>query len=280
LATRGLRPRHRWGQNFLHDHNQIRKLLAAADVKPGELVLEVGPGTGTLTEALLDAGARVLACEIDPQMAAIAAERLASLRPEWGRGNESPSHRLVVGDCLDGKRSLHPELRCALADEPFVLVANLPYGAATPLMATLLVSHENCRGIFVTVQREVADRLAAQPATRAYGPLSIIAQLAAEVKLLSILPGSCFWPAPDVTSAMVALHRRSSQRPLCPGAPASPQEREALADFASSLFETRRKQLGTILGRGSPLPPGISATARAEELAIPDLVRLWRARQA
>lgn len=285
LASRGLRPRHRWGQNFLHDHNQIRKLLTAAAVQPGELVLEVGPGTGVLTEALLDAGARVVACEIDPQMAAIVRERV-----EARTGSPAPQGvtsgiaanplRLIVGDCLDGKRALHADLHAMLVEQPFVLVANLPYGAATPLMATLLVSYERCRGLCVTVQREVADRLAAGPGTKDYGPLSVLTQTLAEVDLVSVLPGSCFWPPPEVTSAMVAVRRRSPSAIARAGGPIDAQEREALAAFTAQLFATRRKQLGAVLGRQVPLPSWISATSRAEALAPEAIVRLWRETRA
>ena len=241
-------------------------------MQPGELVLEVGPGTGTLTEALLDAGARVVACEIDPEMAAIVEGRLAS------EGAVS-RFRLVRGDCLDGKRALHPELRALLADQPFVLVANLPYGAATPLMATLLVEHEACRGLFVTVQREVADRLLAEAGTKEYGPISVLARTLATVELISILPGSCFWPAPEVTSAMVAIRRRPPQEIAAAGGPTSRDERESLASFAARLFTTRRKQLGNVLEGiavvGGAMPAGLDLRRRAETLTPEEVVDLW-----
>ncbi|MFO0873984.1 MAG: 16S rRNA (adenine(1518)-N(6)/adenine(1519)-N(6))-dimethyltransferase RsmA [Phycisphaerales bacterium] len=284
LASRGLRPKHRLGQNFLHDQNQIRKLLAAADVRAGETVLEVGPGTGTLTEALVDAGAEVVACELDPEMADIVAERLGSRIV------------LVRGDCLDGKRRIAPAVRDALRGRPFKLVANLPYGAATPLMALLLTDHPECSGQFVTVQREVAERLAAKPGGKEYGPLSVLAQTLATVEIVSILPASCFWPAPDVTSAMIAIRRRPRRgnpppRTASPisadNAPRAVDRADDLADrdiddprglsvFAARLFATRRKQLGTILGRGRALPPGIDPAQRPESLTPAQVVRLWR----
>lgn len=257
LAARGLRPKHRFGQNFLHDHNQIRKLLAAADVRPGELVLEVGPGTGTLTEALVDAGTVVVASELDDDMADLVASRLGDRIV------------LVRGDCLDGKRAIAPLIIAALGGRTFKLVANLPYGAATPLMALLLTDHPECAGQFVTVQREVAERLAAKPGGKEYGPLSVIAQTLATVEIVSILPASCFWPAPEVTSAMIAIR----SRPLADHGIEDPR---GLSAFAARLFATRRKQLGTILGRTTPLPPGIDPKVRPEALSPAQIVGLWR----
>jgi len=256
LDDRGLRPKHRLGQNFLHDQNQIRKLLAAAGVASGDLVLEVGPGTGALTEALVDAGAEVIASELDDDMANIVADRLA-LRVT-----------LIRGDCLEGKRALAPAVRTALAGRPFLLIANLPYGAATPLMATLLVSHPECRGQFVTVQREVADRLAAAPGTKTCGSLSVIAQSLATVEVISILPGSCFWPAPEVTSAMIAIR---------PFVPRPTHDAESLANFVGMLFQRRRKQLGSILGRTLAWPEGIQATMRPESLTPAQAIALQAA---
>lgn len=261
LAARGIRPRHRFGQNFLHDHNLIRRLIDASGVQPGNLVLEVGPGTGALTEPLLEMGCRVIACEIDRDMQSIVRERL-----EAHLGNRLS---LVEGDCLDGKHALAPALAALLAREPFTLVANLPYQAATPLMAILLSDYPLCRGQFVTIQREVADRLLATPGSDAWGAISVLASLLAHVELIATLPASCFWPAPEVTSAMVAI------RPM---APRPALDLKALAAFTHALFSKRRKQLGAVLGRDYPFPTGIDPNARAETLSAPDIVRLLNAR--
>ncbi|MDX2131807.1 MAG: 16S rRNA (adenine(1518)-N(6)/adenine(1519)-N(6))-dimethyltransferase RsmA [Planctomycetota bacterium] len=258
LEARGLSPRHSFGQNFLLDHNLIRKLVDASGVGPGDLVLEIGPGTGTLTELLLARRARVVACEIDRGLAALLRERLG----------HDPNFTLVEGDCLDGKHALNPALLGALGDAPFTLVANLPYGAGTPVMTILLADVPRCRGVFVTVQLEVARRLAAGPGGREYGPISVLAQAVGEVRLLAKLPPECFWPRPDVMSAMVQVVRRAEQRVPDP---------RALVDFAQRLFEQRRKQLGAILGRDRPFPAGISAEARAESLRIEqfETLRVW-----
>lgn len=263
LAERNLAPRKALGQNFLIDHNLIRKLADAAQLSPGDLVLEVGPGTGALTEELLDRSVNVVACELDRGLAALLRERFCadpSARP--GRLD------LIEGDCLETKRALNPDARAALAGRPFKLVANLPYGAATPLITTLLVSHPECSAMFVTVQREVADRLAAVPSTKEYGPLSVIAQAAASVARIANLPPECFWPRPDVTSAMASVTRH---------APAGLRDLGELADFVASAFAQRRKQLGSVLGKDIPWPPGILPTQRAEELSVDQFIALSHA---
>ncbi|MFO0827874.1 MAG: 16S rRNA (adenine(1518)-N(6)/adenine(1519)-N(6))-dimethyltransferase RsmA [Phycisphaerales bacterium] len=262
LAGRGIRPKHRFGQNFLHDHNQLKKLVHAANVQPGELVLEVGPGTGTLTETLLEAGANVIACEIDPDMQAIVRERTAAYAPD--------RFRLVAGDCLDGKRSLSAELVTALDRRPFVLVANLPYGAASPLMAVLASRYPECRGQFVTVQKEVGDRIRAEPGTRDYGPLTVIMQLFATIREIAVVKPGSFWPAPDVTSAMIAIEP-TSKRPF-----ATDAELDAFESFLHTVFSKRRKQLGAILGRDVPWPRGIEPEMRPEVLGVDQLLGLAR----
>lgn|GEM_PF-83264 len=304
LAARGVRPKHRLGQNFLHDHNILRKLVSAAlpegtasggtalahglalapdgetippngvALAPAEgtapsvpSVLEVGPGTGALTELLLDHGLRVIACEVDRDMIEILNERVMP-RAE-GRLT------IVEGDCLDGKHALSAALRSELdrIAPRFRLIANLPYGTATPLIATLLADHPECDGLFVTIQREVADRLLASARSDAYGPLSVTTALLARCeRLMDVAPG-CFWPAPTVTSAIVAIHPRA----VAERAPAI-RTRRALHDFerfVSRVFSKRRKQLGSILGRDTPLPTGIGAQQRPEELAPSQWLELW-----
>lgn len=256
LESRGLSPRHAFGQNFLIDHNLIRKLVDTSGVGGAETVLEVGPGTGTLTEELLSRGCRVIACEIDRGLCELLRERF----------RDAPGFTLIEGDCLQSKRGLAAPIRDALTDTPFVLVSNLPYGVGTPLMLTLLIEHRACRGLYVTVQREVAERIAAAPGTKAYGTLSVVAQAAAEVEMIARLPPECFWPRPDVTSAMVAVRRRA--RPLA-------SDLGRLAAFCQTLFEKRRKQLGAVLGRERSWPPGIRPEDRAEALSVDQLIALW-----
>lgn len=256
LATRGLEPKHRLGQNFLHDQNKLRALVAHSGVAPGDLVLEVGPGTGTLTEALLDAGCEVVACELDGDMAAIIRERLGD------------RVRLIQGDCLDGKHAVSAAVIEALAGRPFRLVANLPYGAATPLILNLAAHHPACLGQFVTVQLEVAQRLAARPGSDDYGAATVLLALTSRVRLLETLPGSCFWPAPRVTSAMMSVIPNPDRPELEP---------DRVSAFVHRLFASRRKQLGALLGRTAPFPVGILPTMRAETLTPDQILALMHA---
>ncbi len=257
LAERGLRPKHRFGQNFLHDKNQIARLVRAAAVQPGDVVLEVGPGTGTLTEALLEAGAVVIACEIDRDLAALLRDRF--------------DHRitLIEGDCLAGKHTLNTAIIAAIAERPFKLIANLPYQAASPLMMNLAVHHARiCRGQFITIQKEVADRLLAQPGSKQYGPLGIVLQVTSHIERLATLSPGCFWPAPKVTSAMIAI---------TPRVESLVDDLTRFSAFIGHLFHARRKQLGAILRTATHWPDDIPPTARPEQLTLTQLITLFRA---
>jgi 16S rRNA (adenine1518-N6/adenine1519-N6)-dimethyltransferase len=286
LTAHGLRPKHKWGQNFLHDPNHMQRIVDAAEVGEDDLVLEVGAGTGALTERLLEAGARVVAVEIDPDLEPILRQRLDSF------GERVSLH---IGDVMADKRTLAPRVtellqtqrpqaraEDAAANEtgddaanqndgaphpapPFKLIANLPYNVASPLLSTLALDHPAMARAVVMVQREVADRLAAAPGGKAYGPLGILVQAMCAVTRLSNLPPSCFWPRPKVGSAVVRLDRRAA--PLT-------DRPQALASLVHQLFTKRRKQLGTILGRDVPLPEGVEPTQRPEQLSVAQLVAL------
>ncbi|MBX3390733.1 MAG: 16S rRNA (adenine(1518)-N(6)/adenine(1519)-N(6))-dimethyltransferase [Phycisphaeraceae bacterium] len=290
LSARGLAPKKSLGQNFLVDHNLIKKLVDVSGVQAGELALEIGPGTGVLTDELLSRNVRVIACELDDGLHALLQDRLAEQI-------SSGQLTLIKGDCLDGKRALNPGLRRLLRESSgqsdyvagaapptprrldistpsFRLIANLPYGAATPLMTNLLLDYPGCSGLFVTVQKEVGDRFGALPDTPDYGPLSVIAFATTHVERIAKLPPECFWPRPDVTSAMIALRRRAD--------PLTPRLHE-LADFVQAVFEQRRKQLGGILREKFSVrepfayPEGVSPKSRAENLSPRQLLALMLA---
>ena len=266
LARHGLAPQKMFGQNFLIDHNLIRKLADAAEVQAGDVVLEVGPGTGTLTEELLGRGCRVVACDIDRGMCTL-------LRELFGA---NPLFSLHEGDCLDGKHALAAQLAAmiegAMREQgrtTFKMGANLPYAAATPVMLVLLAHWPACLGQFVTIQREVGERLMAGPSTKEYGPLGILAQSVAKVEWVAKLPPSCFWPAPDVTSAMIAIRRIAQPRT---------QDPAGLLAFTQRVFEQRRKQLGSVLTGMGVAPASvlgeIAPTIRAEALSVDALIAL------
>ncbi|MEE2660885.1 MAG: 16S rRNA (adenine(1518)-N(6)/adenine(1519)-N(6))-dimethyltransferase RsmA, partial [Planctomycetota bacterium] len=246
LAARGLTPRHRFGQNFLHDHGKILELVDAANLQPGETVLEVGPGTGALTECLLEREVRVIAVEIDRDLAGLIRDRFGD------------RVTLVEGDCLAKGRRLSPEAVSALEGAEFKLVANLPYQAASPLMASLLMHHPECSGQWVTIQKEVVDRLVAVPGTKAWGPLTAIVRAFATARRIAVLPPGCFWPSPKVTSAMAELQP-------CPQ-DARPSDPDGFARFVTKLLSQRRKQIGGILGHDVTASLQIEPQTRAETL--------------
>ena len=255
LADHGLRPKKKFGQNFLHDGNHMAKIMEAARLAQGDTVLEVGPGTGALTERLVEAGANVVAVEIDRDMRPILQARL---------GDQITLH---LGDALDGKHAINAEVLKLLGDKPFKLIANLPYNIASPLMANLAIDHLNMAGMVVMIQKEVADRLLAEPGTKAYGPLGVLIQALFTVERVGVLKPGCFYPPPSIDSAVVAMHRRDE--PLC-------EDPRALGGLLHQRFSKRRKQLGSILGRDTALPEGVEATMRPEQLTVDQLCEIAR----
>ncbi|MFK7789452.1 MAG: 16S rRNA (adenine(1518)-N(6)/adenine(1519)-N(6))-dimethyltransferase RsmA [Phycisphaeraceae bacterium] len=255
LADHGLRPKKKFGQNFLHDGNHMAKIMDAARLTPGDVVLEVGPGTGALTERLVEAGAEVVAVEIDRDMEPILQTRL---------GDKITLH---VGDALDGKHAINSEVLGLLGERPFKLIANLPYNIASPLMANLAIDHLNMSAMVVMIQKEVADRLLSPPGTKAYGPLGVLMQALFEVERVGVLKPGCFYPPPSIDSAVVALHRRAV--PIC-------EDAKALGTLLHKLFSKRRKQLGSSLGRDVKLPEGAEITMRPEQLSVEQLCEMAR----
>ena len=208
-----------------------------------------------------------MTCEIDADLASITEDRFTE------------RVRLIRSDCLDAHRRLNPQIVDALGDQPFKLVANLPYQIASPLICTMLIHHPTCTGLYVTIQKEVADRLLADTCTKEYGPLSIIVGALADVKRICTVKPSCFWPQPKVDSAMV----RILPWPLGRGAGGEDdpvlrtiEQRRQFARFVTQLFTKRRKQLGSILGRDCEWPNGVTADLRPEALPVERIVTLWQ----
>ncbi len=265
LEERGLRPNKSLGQNFLVDQNLLTKLVDTSGVGAGDLVLEVGPGTGVLTETLLERGAHVVACELDHGLADLLRERLGG----------TPGFTLIEGDCLTRKTSLNAEIEAALEGRGFRLVANLPYGAASPLMVMMAVRSAGadptrCLGQYVTIQREVAQRLRAAPGSRDFGELGVVVQAMCSVRQVARLGPECFWPRPKVDSEMVAIEPLDA--PLA-------HDLAGLIRCCRMLFTRRRKQLGGILGdQGFELDAslGLDRTVRPEDLRVEQIIALAR----
>jgi 16S rRNA (adenine1518-N6/adenine1519-N6)-dimethyltransferase len=280
LRAHGLRPKHRLGQNFLHDASKLALVLRAGELEPEDLVLEVGPGTGVLTRGLLEAGARVLAVEVDRDLEPVLREVIG------GAGGRAG---LIIADVLDGKHAVRAEVYEGLRElargraqarglsgegagpglPSFKLVANLPYHVASPLLANLASQAPSMSLAVAMVQREVADRLAAQPGGGDYGPLSVLIQSQCEVERLAVLPPGCFWPAPGVASAVARLRRRAT--PLT-------DRPDLLSAALHRVFSQRRKQLGRVLAperaAGLSLPPGAAWDWRPERLSVPQWCEL------
>ncbi|MEX0876392.1 MAG: 16S rRNA (adenine(1518)-N(6)/adenine(1519)-N(6))-dimethyltransferase RsmA [Phycisphaerales bacterium] len=266
LERAGHPPKKALGQNFLIDHNLIRKLVDESGVGPGDTVLEVGPGTGALSVELLERGCRLIACELDAALVRVLAETL---------GTEYPDRlKLIEGDCLRNKRDIHPEVLARLGDRPFTLVANLPYHAATPLMMALMTRHPNCTGMYTTIQNEVVERFAAGPGTKAYGTIGVVAQRLGAVGTIAKLSPACFWPQPGVGSAMMRWVRD-------PDRPIDPDWWVTMARLTQTLFQSRRKKLsGSVKALAAgPIhwPQGVSPDHRIDAIDPEHIEALCRA---
>ena len=197
LTAADTSPRHRFGQNFMIDQNLVRIVAAAGNIVPGDVLIEVGPGTGTLTEELLASGAeKVVGVEIDRDLAKMLRERFA----------DQDRFTLIEGDALSGKHELNADLLSILGTTRTKLIANLPYNIASPLVIELLIAGVEL--LAFTVQKEVADRLNASAGGDAYGPLTVMVQMLARVEVLRTLPPQAFWPAPKIDSSLVRLVRQ------------------------------------------------------------------------
>ncbi|HPD28367.1 MAG TPA: 16S rRNA (adenine(1518)-N(6)/adenine(1519)-N(6))-dimethyltransferase RsmA [Phycisphaerae bacterium] len=238
LEAAGLRPLRQHGQHFLIDGNLLHKLVEAAGITRRDVVLEVGPGTGTLTDYLVEQAGHVVAVEIDRGLHEICRNRFAAA------GNMT----LIHGDILANKSTIDPGVLDALTRHQaklhgrIMLVANLPYQVATPLLMDLLMGELTVSPMCFTVQAEVADRLTASPGNKDYGPISVFAQATARTERITRVPPSAFWPEPQVDSAMLRINLRAGDR-------LSPLVREQLTTIVHHCFNHRRKMLGWTLSR-------------------------------
>jgi 16S rRNA (adenine1518-N6/adenine1519-N6)-dimethyltransferase len=262
-AHRLIPARRRWGQHFLASDAIAERIVNAARVGEGDTVIEIGPGEGALTRILAPRARRLVAIEIDPARARLLASEFAG----------EPRVRILEGDAL--ARSYAAWLESAGFEGPAVLLGNLPYNAATPILHAAIEEPTAIRRAVATVQREVARRFAARPGDESFGYLSVRTAAFASARILFDLPPGAFRPRPKVTSSVLEL----SPRPLDPAAAA---RRERALSLASLGFRARRKTLANALASAGPRAAweaaleriGHSARARAEELSFEDYVAL------
>ncbi|MFD8074356.1 16S rRNA (adenine(1518)-N(6)/adenine(1519)-N(6))-dimethyltransferase RsmA [Streptomyces sp. NPDC059718] len=256
-AALGVRPTKQRGQNFVIDANTVRRIVRTADVRPDDVVVEVGPGLGSLTLALLEVAEHVTAVEIDDVLAEALPSTVAARLP--GRAGR---FALVHLDALRVEELPGPP--------PTALVANLPYNVAVPVLLHMLATFPTIERSLVMVQSEVADRLAAGPGSKVYGVPSVKAAWYAEVKRAGAIGRNVFWPAPNVDSGLVSLVRR--KEPL-----ATTATREQVFAVVDAAFAQRRKTLRAALAgwAGSAaaaeealVAAGVSPQARGEALTV------------
>jgi 16S rRNA (adenine1518-N6/adenine1519-N6)-dimethyltransferase len=255
-AALGVRPTKQRGQNFVIDANTVRRIVRTAQVGPQDAVVEVGPGLGSLTLALLEAADRVTAVEIDDVLAAALPATVAARVPE-----RADRFALVHGDAMAVRELPGPA--------PTALVANLPYNVAVPVLLHMLATFPSIERTLVMVQAEVADRLAAQPGNKVYGVPSVKANWYARVRRAGSIGRNVFWPAPNVDSGLVSLVRRDP--------PATTASRAEVFAAVDAAFAQRRKTLRAALAgwagsaaaaEAALLAAGVSPQARGEALTV------------
>ncbi|WP_145422452.1 16S rRNA (adenine(1518)-N(6)/adenine(1519)-N(6))-dimethyltransferase RsmA [Planctomycetes bacterium K23_9] len=277
LAAAGLRPVSHFGQNFLVDLNLIDLIARSAELRPNDVVLEIGTGVGSLTTRLSDNAGAVLSVEIDHNLHQLASEELG------GR----PNVKLLQGDALKNKNTLQPEIMEHIRDAMsrigdsarFMLVSNLPYNVATPIVSNLLHELPPPDRMVVTIQKELADRMCAKPRTKDYSALSVWIQSLCEPQIVRILPPKAFWPRPKVDSAILRLDLLAGQRDKF-------VDLKYFHETVRALFFHRRKFLRSVVisamkGRLDKSAVddvlrqlGHGETARAEELSVEQIQAL------
>ena len=284
LDAAGTRPCRRFGQNFLIDGNLMRALVASADLGAEDVILEVGGGTGSLTALLVGSAAHVVCVEIDAKLQ-------AGLKSQF---QHDAQFTLLCTDALASKNRLAPEMvaavvRAAGSIEPgaqpspadstvrqgrrAMLVANLPYQIATPLIGNILLELPQIRRLCFTVQAEVGDRISAEPGSRSYGPISVLMQATCVVRRVARIPPEAFWPRPKVDSVMLRLDLKES--PFM-----SIDKLRLFVSFVRSLFTHRRKTVRSALRRRFSIEVPEAALAldlslRVSMLGVEDWIGLF-----
>jgi 16S rRNA (adenine1518-N6/adenine1519-N6)-dimethyltransferase len=265
LAEHGLRPKKSLGQNFLVDPNTARRIVARAELAPGTPVLEIGPGLGSLTLALVAEGHEVVALELDARLAEV-------LRSVLDATDDPGRVRVEVGDAC----AVDLEGLLGGAPGPWACVSNLPYNVAVPVVMRILEDAPSVERILVMVQREVGERLAAGPGDAQYGAVSVKVAYFAEATVVGLVPPTVFVPRPKVESALVRLRRRSEPPVTVPSA-------DELFVLVRAGFAQRRKMLRRsllpVLGERTPAvltAAGVAPTDRAEALGLEEWAAVAR----
>jgi len=256
----GVSPTKKLGQNFVHDANTIRRIVSIARVSKGDHVLEVGPGLGSLTLGLLEAGATVSVIEIDPRLAGALPRTVSRYFPDR-------TVSVMTQDALEVTE---------VSGTPTALVANLPYNTSVPITLHLLYTLPSLRSVLVMVQAEVAERLAAQPGSKAYGAPSVKARWFGSWSIAGSVPRQVFWPVPNVDSLLVRMEGATP--------PGDEALRRVVFDLVDHAFATRRKMvrgaLSGLLGADRVndviTAAGLSPEARGEQWTLDDFVALAR----
>jgi len=272
----GIRPVSKHGQNFLIDMNLLDLLVRTADLQPDDVALEIGTGTATLSTRVASQAAHLVTVEIDPHMAAFATEELD--------GFENVT--LLNFDALRNKNAFRPEMLETVGQQmeaanttKFKLIANLPYNVATPILSNLLRTELTPLSMTVTIQKELAERIVAEPGTKDYSALSVWMQSQCHCEIIRVLPPGVFWPAPKVHSAFIHVQVDEARRNAI-------ADREFFHEFNRSLFFHRRKFLRSVLQSAfkGRLEKGevddvmrehhLDETARAESFSVDEILAM------
>jgi 16S rRNA (adenine1518-N6/adenine1519-N6)-dimethyltransferase len=281
MAGHRLHPKNKLGQNFLIDLNLVDFIVRSADLTRGDLVLEIGTGTGSLTAKLAEHARAVVTIEVDPAFHALAHDMV------HGHVNI----HMVLADALKSKNAMNPEvlakleeIRTLVQPERMKLVANLPYAVATPVISNLLIAGIGFERMVVTVQWEIAEKMIAQPSSKEYGALAVLVQSLADTEVLRKLAPTVFWPKPKVESGIVCIKPNAQKRARIPDV-------QRFRNFLRDLYAHRRKNLrGALIAfTGNQHSKtkvdtklaelGYTGTERAETLSIDQHLQLCEAFQ-
>ena len=263
LAEQGLMPRKKWGQHFLADKNILKKVIKTAEIEKEDIVLEVGPGLGEMTQALAHEARKVIAVEIDPRLVEILRIKLADI----------PNVEIIQSDILkfDVRKHLGSE------KHPVKVVANLPYQISTPLLFHFIDSRDLFSALILMLQREVAERMVAPPGKKTYGPLSVLIQSVADVSICFTVKPSAFFPPPEVETAVIRLSWKKS--PMI-----APEQEDGFRAVVKGCLGYRRKTLANALKYSNLVLPenlekrleemGIDPRRRPETLSVQEFVGL------